>query len=73
MSEPTEKFLPCPFCGSEDLYVKKLDNERTLWVTCGECDADGPMAPHDTPVEETRGLAIRLWNCRHDAPNTETG
>lgn len=43
---------PCPFCGSEDLYVR--DNSGH-YVACKNCDAYGPYGKDD---EE----AIQLWN-----------
>ena len=52
--------LPCPFCGSTDVYA----NPTVHWVTCKGCEAEGPY---------NRQSAIKAWNTRPlvgDAPVT---
>ena len=51
---------PCPFCASADITLDRLGNdERPFFVmTCGECQADGPIKP-------TEALALKAWNTRH--------
>lgn len=52
---------PCPFCGSNDLDVKRIQhsqNEAVYCVRClGECECEGP-------VEFTRDDAKQKWNTR---------
>ena len=62
MSEITVKteFKSCPFCSSEDIKVKQMeqDNEINVWVCwCGSCGSLGP--PH-----LNWSGAIEMWNLR---------
>jgi Lar family restriction alleviation protein len=43
---------PCPFCGSTDIRA----NSRAMHVTCGNCEADGPVS--------AQGDGAGLWNRR---------
>lgn len=55
------KLLPCPFCGSTDIYYKKYQHavgER--WsVVCGGC-----IAEIDCGYAEQKSTARDLWNKR---------
>jgi len=44
----TETLLPCPFCGSDRLQLVKGDFRS--WVTCVDCQADGPFMLTDEAV-----------------------
>ena len=46
------KLKPCPFCGSDNL------EEHNFYITCLDCQADGPFA-YDT-------TAIEAWNTRNN-------
>ena len=51
-----KKLLPCPFCGSDDVYL--MERGQRTEVQCGKCFARG--GPH-----ALRGGAINKWNKRH--------
>lgn len=49
---------PCPFCGSaDDVQLSRHSHEGAAWMTCVECDTDGPIA-------KTVAAAIAAWNTR---------
>jgi len=50
---PTDHAMECPFCGSNRLLV--MDKGDAYWVSCGECDANGPSG--ESAVE-----ALERWN-----------
>lgn len=52
--------LPCPWCGSTDLYP--VDHKR---IHCRTCDALGP-SPVDTKEFINHNDAIARWNARPD-------
>jgi len=47
---------PCPFCGG-DAHVFEDDDNVPRWVTCKDCEADGP---HDGIVNDV----VNAWNER---------
>lgn len=47
---------PCPFCGSEEISVRRQDY-NFFRATCVNCAATGSHS-------ETRGKAIEAWNER---------
>ena len=47
---------PCPFCGSENVWLNNLGGWE---IGCGECGALGPP-----PAAGDREEALRLWNQR---------
>jgi Lar family restriction alleviation protein len=49
-------FLPCPFCGSNDIEVRE---GIEFWCTCKNCYAEGPTA------RDFDGDAIAEWNKRN--------
>lgn len=51
---------PCPFCGSDELYV---EDEHPFWAGCDHCGAQGPSA--STPYE-----AWEKWNKRSGEDDT---
>jgi Lar family restriction alleviation protein len=70
-SEPMsdDRFLPCPFCGSSDIYVSEDDTGRARWVSCNICQCDGPLVPQINLDNATlRKKVIAAWNQR-DARN----
>lgn len=66
----TEKLLPCPFCGNEDIWIAKNEglsfNSWDVW-----CHGDF-MDPKDTHCGvylenfKSEEIAKKLWNTRHD-------
>jgi len=54
------KLEQCPFCG-ESYAINVLDASdqyvSSFWVTCGNCDAEGPVA-------DTEDDAVEKWNKR---------
>lgn len=55
----SEKIMPCPFCGSENLGIRVNPVEKS-WnamsaVACKDCYAQGPTVPGDD-------AAIKSWN-----------
>lgn len=55
--------LPCPFCGSEDVGVTITDDLFGCWVSCGSCEADGPMNPIGNEATSHQDAAD-AWNRR---------
>lgn len=53
--------LPCPFCGSSDIYYRKYNHAAgERWaILCANC-----MAEIDTGCAQTAGQARQLWNRR---------
>ncbi len=51
--------LPCPFCGSDDASVERVENAYGYSVWCSECYVEGPGG-NDTSETE----AMALWNKR---------
>jgi len=66
---PAPYLKPCPFCGYTDVYVFRhnpnLGGENCGWVSCDNCEADGPNVHHPfknpTPSAEEISAA---WNKR---------
>jgi hypothetical protein len=52
---PEIKPMPCPFCGSDDIH------SGSSYVTCQECEADGPISHIRRHVEK--------WNHREPLAN----
>ena len=58
---------PCPFCGSDDAYkfISGDDCERECrWITCGRCEADGPISDDPVTAWNTRLLAVPISRLR---------
>ena len=53
--------LPCPFCGSSDIYYRKYEHAAgERWaILCANC-----MAEIDTGCAQTAGQARQPWNKR---------
>lgn len=60
------EMLPCPWCGSTDLYA--VNYKR---IHCRSCDALGP-SPVDTTDYINRNDAIARWNARTALPTELT-
>ena len=52
------ELLPCPFCGSDEVFVSQAV-QGSCWVVCENlhCDASGPTQP-------TPAAATAAWNSR---------
>jgi len=48
---------PCPFCGSEDIYVVDNSDWGMCWCGCAQCGTEGPCRPD-------RFNAIAMWQKR---------
>ena len=60
----TDKLLPCPFCGGNDIQTDEMesfwDKNETSWrVLCIDCIAE--------TAGDTKEQAIAAWNRRSDA------
>lgn len=67
------KKKPCPFCGSEDLFVECMDF-GAFAVRCNQCLGTGPIGEGedcDMTLDNYLGErnAIRAWNKRRRRPN----
>jgi Lar family restriction alleviation protein len=58
----TPELLPCPFCGSHDCRVHRV-NPNAVWVKCRVCGSCGPS------LKEERN-AVFHWNTRTFATPT---
>jgi len=55
------KLKSCPFCGGEARVSIGGDSGGSNgWVTCNDCEADGPCIGFDKPEKE----AVDAWNNR---------
>jgi len=63
MTDPTEKLLPCPFCGGEG--VPMFFQDGTGFVICDRCDAN--LVREDRP-HTTHSEAVAAWNRRDEEP-----
>lgn len=58
----------CPFCGSADIRISEDDGGYARWVTCNDCECDGPLIPYnqalDFTSDEARQYVIDKWNTR---------
>lgn len=61
-TQPLPEPLPCPFCGSSNIYPMSISNS---YVWCKSCAATGPIV-YDGPEagNEQEAEAIRRWNER---------
>lgn len=57
------KLKPCPFCGSEKIYIEQYDHPAgKRWrIFCCNC-----MAGIDTGTDQSKGAVIETWNRRAD-------
>lgn len=53
---PTPDLLPCPFCGGE-AFVSEDNSGTARWVSCGDCECDGPVCSGLQQV-------VAAWNSR---------
>lgn len=64
---------PCPFCASEDVSISYDDWGFARWVTCNQCECDGPMLQIQPGTKEAAtGWAVRSWN-RRDGDRCASG
>ena len=57
MENETPKLKPCPFCGSEDVYIETFNGETEARVRCAGC---GTMSGFFNDVAS----AANTWNYR---------
>lgn len=62
--------LPCPFCGSSDLYVTYMNGylDDTAVVFCNTCKVSAVLEENEEQgsTDQTRARAIEAWNTRSD-------
>lgn len=57
-----DELKPCPFCGSNDIDIEKLEKYGTYYLSCKQCSIEQPLY-------NTLEQAINAWNRR---TNNET-
>jgi len=64
-SNERNALLPCPFCGSADVFVERADYS-SCYVQCNGCCTRGPIECQDGDGEDIPGYeaARRAWNRR---------
>ncbi len=72
-----DELLPCPFCGSADVYVER-GSLSSCFVICNHCQARGPETDdeNDADVDAANSGEVhygelparRLWNLRASGP-----
>jgi Lar family restriction alleviation protein len=69
LEEPEPATTPCPFCGGSNTHVAASDDCIAYCVTCGDCNADGPLLTYDgkMTVTESHDAAVAMWNQREGA------
>lgn len=67
-SEDEEDFLPCPFCGSNDISVYHDDGYNVGCMDCGTY-----VAPFLGDEADDKQKHIDFWNTRYSEPCTTTG
>lgn len=55
----SEELKPCPFCGSHEVDMDKLDGSRYWRVACGTSFRCG-----NGPWRDSKAMAIAAWNRR---------
>lgn len=58
---------PCPFCGGKNLFVNhNQDRDIPRWISCTDCEADGPPIDYRFSGEKLEALKIVAdnWNRR---------
>lgn len=67
------EIYPCPFCGSEDVCVVDMFNNRTdYYVRCENCHSSGPTTtPNTDNWNLSKDEAIELWNAAYKKGNKE--
>mgnify|MGYP003737197191 FL=1 len=65
-NEVLGELLPCPFCGSSKVELKKNEFFMGWSGSCRECDCEGPYKAYefDTDEEVTKKAATDAWNAR---------
>lgn len=71
MSDPTEKLLPCPWCGHNIETITVIEGSTFRWRQVSGCCTDGPEVRHATmdhdqqhAEADSRARAILAWNTR---------
>ena len=54
--------LPCPWCGSDKVEVRWLDELDGNSVVCSACEATGPGFDQNKGNDRIEQLAIIAWN-----------
>ena len=58
------EILPCPFCGSKDIEIQPVFDDKGHCVHCFDCDSWGP-------VSDTIDNTIAAWNHRSKPTDVE--
>ena len=65
--------LPCPFCGSSDLYVTFMKGylDDTAVVFCNTCKVSAVLEENEEQgsTDQTRAKAVAAWNTRAEHDN----
>lgn len=65
-------FLPCPWCGGENIKTEHSYDNECYHVWCVSCKACGPykLQPALTYQEQLEDAILR-WNTRHEQATTK--
>lgn len=62
----TDKLLPCPFCASSDVHLRRHLPAQMSWVSCRDCGLEAPSETGTTDED-----AVAYWNRRSPPPETK--
>lgn len=62
LDEQYKRVKPCPFCGSERVYVSRGTNTGESSIICDNCMAEGPIKKMELFDEHQN--AFEAWNWR---------
>ena len=75
------KLRLCPFCGCEQLTIRRGRSITHAWVTCDQCKATGPdvhytmmgpgfdYLPVEKQIKALEDRAVEYWNMRPPCGN----
>jgi len=61
-----KQLKPCPFCGSNDIRIRKhgMDRKYRVEIWCTGCGASSPFAKKDKTMIQDEKDVIKAWNRR---------